>query len=74
MPLLLLLQDVAAKGAGTAKPVVVFVSHFFYDPSESYQISWASYKVQLATDAGAQVLSFDEVKAIKGACAGEAWE
>ncbi|GAB4819434.1 hypothetical protein N2152v2_006480 [Parachlorella kessleri] len=56
----------ASEVAASDKPVVAYVSHFAYGDSESYQISWADYKVQLVNDSGAQILPMADVAAIPG--------
>lgn len=35
---------------------------------DEYQISWAPYKKDLTRDAGADILSYEEVAAIEGEC------
>ena len=65
-----LLQANASEVPDSDKPMVAYVSHFVYGDSESYQISWADYKVQLVNDSGAQILPMAEVAAIPGKLVG----
>lgn len=56
----------AESGEGKKTPVVAWASHYLYDTDESYQLSFADYKRELTTDAGAALLDFDALLDIPG--------
>lgn len=55
----------AGEGEDT-KPVVAWASHFLFDTEEAYQLSFAPYKEELTTDAGAALLDFEALLNIPG--------
>lgn len=48
------------------KPIVAWVQHYTYEPDESYQISFAAYKVEGTPDAGATMIDYDTLSKIPG--------
>jgi hypothetical protein len=53
-------------GEGKDAPVIAWASHYLYDTDESYQLSFAPYKNELTTDAGAAVLDFEALSKFPG--------
>lgn len=53
-------------GEGKDAPVIAWASHYLYETDESYQLSFAAYKDELTTDAGAALVDFEALSKIPG--------
>lgn len=56
----------ALQSSGVAQPVVAWANHYVYGTDESYQLSFAPYKVQLAAAAGGTSLDFATIAKMPG--------
>lgn len=56
----------ALQKAGNKQPVVAWTNHYVYETNESYQLSFAPYKEQLAAAAGGTSLDFASISKVPG--------